>query len=165
MHCKAHTLAECKSRSLKYGRPWGAEHVPLWSQRRERGCSVRDKGERSWRAEMTTNQHVVPSEWATLQIAAFSAIWFASPFGQCRDVVPKCGGRVAHDTVHHICALDRADADGDDFARVSRGLPRRGALRYREPPPVGSRWGDSCPESRPPCGPCLRYSRRCPLGT
>ena len=27
---------------------------------------------------MTTNQHVVPSEWAPLQIAAFRAIWFAS---------------------------------------------------------------------------------------
>src|SRR5215469_14645781 len=27
---------------------------------------------------MTTNQHVVPSEWAPLQIAVFRAIWFAS---------------------------------------------------------------------------------------
>jgi MFS family permease len=27
---------------------------------------------------MTTNQHVVPSEWAPLRIAAFRAIWFAS---------------------------------------------------------------------------------------
>ncbi len=27
---------------------------------------------------MTTNQHVVPSEWAPLQIAAFRTIWFAS---------------------------------------------------------------------------------------
>jgi len=27
---------------------------------------------------MTTNQHVVPSEWTPLHIAAFRAIWFAS---------------------------------------------------------------------------------------
>jgi hypothetical protein len=35
------------------------------------------KSERSWRNAMTANQHVVPSEWAPLQIAAFRAIWFA----------------------------------------------------------------------------------------
>src|SRR5215472_19081007 len=36
------------------------------------------KSECSRRIGMTTNQHVVPSEWAPLQIATFRAIWFAS---------------------------------------------------------------------------------------
>ena len=49
------------------------------------------------------------------------------PASKCRDVVPKCGGRVAHDEVHHVSPLDRADADGDDFACFSRRLPRRSA--------------------------------------
>src|SRR5437667_11655117 len=34
--------------------------------------------EYSWRTDMTTYQHVVPSEWVPLQIALFRAIWFAS---------------------------------------------------------------------------------------
>jgi hypothetical protein len=68
---------------------------------------------------MTTNQQVIQSEWAPLQIAAFRAIWFASPFGKCRDVVPKCGGCVAHDEIHSVSPLDCSDADGDDAACFS----------------------------------------------
>ncbi len=55
---------------------------------------------------MTTNQQVVPSEWTPLHVAAFRAIWFASPFGQCRDLVPKCGRRVAHDQLHRLSPLE-----------------------------------------------------------
>ncbi len=36
----------------------------------------------SKRVDMTTNQQVIQSEWAPLQIAAFRAIWFDSPFGK-----------------------------------------------------------------------------------
>jgi len=32
----------------------------------------------SWRTDVTTNQQVISSEWAPLQIAVFRAIWFAS---------------------------------------------------------------------------------------
>src|SRR5216683_1267664 len=52
------------------------------------------------------------------------------PGGKCRDVVPKCGRRVAHDEVHCVSPLDRADADSNDAARFSCGLSRRGARRY-----------------------------------
>src|SRR2546423_1717518 len=61
------------------------------------------------------------------------------PGGKCRDVVPKCGGRVAHDEVHCVSPLDSADADSKDTARFSCGLPRRGARRYREPPSTVAR--------------------------
>src|SRR5579863_6368121 len=61
------------------------------------------------------------------------------PGGKCRDMVPKCGRCAAHDEVHRVSPLDRADADGDGAARFSRGLPRWGARRYREPPPPATR--------------------------
>src|SRR6266566_7346296 len=61
------------------------------------------------------------------------------PGGKCRDVVPKCRGRVAHDELHRVSPLDRADADSNDAARFPCGLPRRGARRYREPPSTVAR--------------------------
>jgi len=61
------------------------------------------------------------------------------PGGQYRDVVSKCGGRVAHDEVYCVSSLDRTHAGGDDLARFSRGLPCRGARRYHEPPPPVAR--------------------------
>src|SRR5258708_5876307 len=67
------------------------------------------------------------------------------PGGKCGDVVPKGGWRVAHDEFHRVSPLDRADADGDDAARFSRGLPRWGARRYREPPPPAARHAGSDP--------------------
>src|SRR5437764_5585108 len=87
----------------------------------------------------TTNQQVESSEWAPLRIAAFRAIWFASPFGQHRDVVPEHGRRLAHDAFHHLARPDRADADGHHAARVPGGTARRDAGRYREPPPPAAR--------------------------
>jgi hypothetical protein len=87
---------------------------------------------------VTTNKHVISSEWAPLQIAAFRAIWFASLAANVGTWFQNVG-RVAHDEVYCVSSLDRAHADGDDVARISRRLARWSARRYREPPPPVAR--------------------------
>src|SRR5579859_1855825 len=89
---------------------------------------------------MITNQHVVPSEWAMRRGAAFRTIWFASLAANV--------GAVAHDALHHLSRLDRADADDNDPARIPGGFACRGARRHHEPSPPVARHPGSDPARR-----------------